>query len=200
MAFPVTINGNTYTQAMFDDTGYVTAFPNIFSDLAAVAAGIAATAAAGGIPPNGQLAFPATQNPSSNANTLDDYEEGTFALTIAFGGAAVGVTYSANTIAYVKVGKKVTVTGKFALSSKGSSTGTAVLSGLPFAAAVSGTHMCVSIHALNMNTITVDPVAQIVNGVATFTLKAQLADADLDNTHFSNTSELRFSFTYLSAN
>jgi hypothetical protein len=48
MAFPVTINGNTYTQAMFDDFGYITAFPNIFSDLAAVASGIATAAAAGG--------------------------------------------------------------------------------------------------------------------------------------------------------
>jgi hypothetical protein len=32
---------------------------------------------------NGQIAFRATQNPSSNANTLDDYEEGTFTPGIA---------------------------------------------------------------------------------------------------------------------
>lgn len=30
----------------------------------------------------GQIVFPATQNASSNANTLDDYEEGTWTPTV----------------------------------------------------------------------------------------------------------------------
>ena len=33
----------------------------------------------------GQFKFPASQNASTNANTLDDYEEGTFTAGIAFG-------------------------------------------------------------------------------------------------------------------
>src|SRR5688500_739580 len=45
MPFPVTINGNTYTEAMFSPLGYVTAFPAILNDLATVASGIAAAAA-----------------------------------------------------------------------------------------------------------------------------------------------------------
>ena len=37
----------------------------------------------------GQIAFPATAVPSADANTLDDYEEGTFTPTILLGGTAV---------------------------------------------------------------------------------------------------------------
>lgn len=44
MAFPVTINGNTYTASMFTPYGYVTGFPAILSDLAAVASAISSAA------------------------------------------------------------------------------------------------------------------------------------------------------------
>ena len=60
---------------------------------------------------SGQLAFPATQNASSNANTLDDYEEGTWVPTTT-GISGTGIAYTAN---YVKIGRlvfcSVTVTG-----------------------------------------------------------------------------------------
>jgi hypothetical protein len=52
---------------------------------------------------NGQIKFPATQNPSADANTLDDYEEGTFTPT------ANGVTLSAATGSYTKIGRLVFV-------------------------------------------------------------------------------------------
>lgn len=80
----------------------------------------------------GQIAFPATQAPSSGANVLDDYEEGDWTPTLAFGGAATGLTYSSNVGKYTKIGRQVTLTGLLALSAKGSSTGAAVISGLPF--------------------------------------------------------------------
>ena len=54
---------------------------------------------------NGQIAFPATQNASSDPNTLDDYEEGSWTPGITFGGAAVGVTYASQTGQYTKVGR-----------------------------------------------------------------------------------------------
>jgi hypothetical protein len=50
---------------------------------------------------SGQIKFPATQNASANANTLDDYEEGTFTVTDQSG---AGLTFSNNTGRYVKVG------------------------------------------------------------------------------------------------
>jgi hypothetical protein len=55
----------------------------------------------------GQIVFPATQNPSANANTLDDYEEGTFTPTIIGGSTAGTGTYNLQSGSYTKVGRLV---------------------------------------------------------------------------------------------
>jgi hypothetical protein len=55
----------------------------------------------------GQIQFPATQNASANANTLDDYEEGTFTPVLAdalTGGNTATGTFSAS---YTKIGNVV---------------------------------------------------------------------------------------------
>ena len=79
------------------------------------------------------ITFPATQSASSNANTLDDYEEGTWTPAVTFGGGATGVTYGgSNGGTYTKVGRIVTVCGILDLTSKGSSTGNISITGLPF--------------------------------------------------------------------
>lgn len=54
---------------------------------------------------NGQLKFPAAQNASADVNTLDDYEEGTYATGDA-SGAGVAISGSGS---YVKVGRMVVV-------------------------------------------------------------------------------------------
>jgi hypothetical protein len=82
--------------------------------------------------PIGQIKFPATQNASADANTLDDYEEGTWTPGVSFGGGAVGITYSSSGAAYTKIGRQVTCWFYFAMSAKGSSTGAAKITGLPF--------------------------------------------------------------------
>ena len=75
------------------------------------------------------ITFPATQSASSNANTLDDYEEGTW--TPSLGGTA---TYDIRTGTYTKIGNVVTITGSIRPSSLG--TGSAnTLTGLPFSTA-----------------------------------------------------------------
>jgi hypothetical protein len=72
------------------------------------------------------ITFPATQSASSNANTLDDYEEGTW--TPVVGGNA---TYSAQHGLYTKVGRVVTIQGRIDISTLGTGS-TQILSGLPF--------------------------------------------------------------------
>ena len=52
----------------------------------------------------GQIKFPATQNASADANTLDDYEEGTWTPTDASG---AGLSFSAATGTYTKIGRIV---------------------------------------------------------------------------------------------
>jgi hypothetical protein len=83
----------------------------------------------------GQVQFPATQNPSSNVNTLDDYKEGTFTPAITLGGAAVGVTYNTQFGHYTKIGNRVTFNLRVTLSNKGSSTGAILITGLPYTSA-----------------------------------------------------------------
>jgi len=95
----------------------------------------------------GQIVFPATQNPSSNANTLDDYEEGTWTPALAFGGGTTGLTYTSQAGLYTKIGRKITCTALMLIVSNGSSSGAASITGLPFAAAVS----CFSVGARLIN-------------------------------------------------
>ena len=72
------------------------------------------------------ISFPATQSASSDANTLDDYEEGTWTPTI--GGTA---TYSRQEASYTKIGRVVTV--RFDMTITLLLTGsTTTISGLPF--------------------------------------------------------------------
>lgn len=90
-------------------------------------------AAVGGATPGaGGIAFPATAVAVANANTLDDYEEGTWTPALAFGGGTTGITYAGQGGYYTKVGRVVTLTGGINLSSKGSATGAATITGLPF--------------------------------------------------------------------
>jgi hypothetical protein len=68
------------------------------------------------------------------SEVLDDYEEGTWTPAIEFGGASVGVTYNTNgqTGTYTKVGNLVTAICFLYLTSKGTSVGSAAITGLPF--------------------------------------------------------------------
>src|SRR5690606_37688120 len=46
--------------------------------------------------------FPAAQIASSDANTLDDYEEGSFTPTLTFGGGSTGIAYTSRVGRYQK--------------------------------------------------------------------------------------------------
>lgn len=88
----------------------------------------------------GQIAFPATQAPSSNANTLDDYEEGTWTPSLSFSSDSTGIAYASDRYGtYIKIGKFVFCPFVLALSSKGSAVGNAEINGLPFASYTTNT-------------------------------------------------------------
>ena len=77
------------------------------------------------------IAFPATQSASSNANTLDDYEEGTFTPTAIGASTAGTTTYTAQNGYYTKIGRQVNVTLLVAWSAL-TGTGNLSIQGLPF--------------------------------------------------------------------
>jgi hypothetical protein len=80
------------------------------------------------------ITFPATQVPSADANTLDDYEEGGWTPTDGSGaGLSLNVVYAK----YTKIGRLVTVTTYFEYPSTASSAQPRI-SGLPFTLEANG--------------------------------------------------------------
>src|ERR1035437_8312340 len=83
-------------------------FPALTGDVTTVAGALATTVVgASGLfdisgASAGQIKFPATQNPSSDANTLDDYrEKKTWIPTV---GSGAGLTLTINSATYTKIG------------------------------------------------------------------------------------------------
>jgi hypothetical protein len=78
------------------------------------------------------ITFPATQSASSNANTLDDYEEGTWTPTLSAIGSAPSVTYVFRAGVYVKIGRQVTLYARMQWSAFSGGSGSVIVQGLPF--------------------------------------------------------------------
>ncbi len=79
----------------------------------------------------GQVKFPATANPSADANTLDDYEEGTWTPTLT--GVSGGTAALTNKNGYyVKIGRVVYIQFDISGTDGASLTGYWKLGGLPF--------------------------------------------------------------------
>jgi hypothetical protein len=85
------------------------------------------------------ITFPATQSASSDANTLDDYEEGTWSPTILGNSTAGTTTYTTQNGTYTKIGRMVTVTLKVQYTAA-TGTGTLSVGNFPFTAAA-GEHV-----------------------------------------------------------
>jgi hypothetical protein len=124
--------GNTNGNLVFQTNGTTTAL-TLSTAQAATFAGVAqfpTTIGVGNATPSASgsgVSFPATQSASSDANTLDDYEEGTW--TPSLGGTA---TYSFQSGRYTKIGNSVFIQGALTVTLLG--TGSAsTITGLPFA-------------------------------------------------------------------
>jgi hypothetical protein len=147
--------------------------------------------------PIGQLKFPAVQNPSSDANTLDDYEEGTWTPALKFGGGNTGMTASLAAGKYTKIGNRVFGSAYIVLTAKGSSTGAATITGLPFTndALQAGAFLVTSYGNMSgMSTL----IGYISGGATEITLGNTSATGFLaiSETNFTDTTILFFTFNY----
>jgi hypothetical protein len=118
----------------------------------------------------GQIAFPATAVPSANANTLDDYQEGTFETTITCSTSGTMTLHADyDTLAFVKIGRLVTVTGVLLVDSVSSPLGYAVINSLPFAATAAAPYRAAgSLFCSDMEaTATTSMQCRIVEGTTT---------------------------------
>jgi len=91
------------------------------------------------------IKFPATQSPSADANTLDDYEEGTWTPVVTGSSTNPTITYNFQTGTYTKIGNLVTASIQLGMTRTGG-TGNWQVS-LPFTAAA-GNYYAGSIGAI----------------------------------------------------
>jgi hypothetical protein len=124
-AIPLVFNTNATERARFNTTGAL-----VFAGGTTTADGIGIT-------------FPATQSASTNANTLDDYEEGTWTPSQGAGLTVVGTFSSSGT--YTKIGRVVTIRGTVTGSTSVSIVAAGVISNnLPFSCSGEATGTCVA--------------------------------------------------------
>ena len=83
------------------------------------------------------ITFPASQSASSDANTLDDYEEGTFTPTLAGGFSSGPTSYAYRDGSYEKIGKLVYFQLDISPLGATSSASVVAIGGLPFTSATS---------------------------------------------------------------
>lgn len=148
--------------------------------------------------------FPASQIASSDVNCLDDYEEGTWTPTLNFSGGTTGITYSIQTGVYVKIGQLVFVQGRIILTNKGSSTGAARIAGLPFTSN-GASHNYTPISVGYFQNFVALPGAlsgyvEIGNTFINLAAHQATGVGGLNETHFSNTSDIIFSAVYRATN
>ena len=84
------------------------------------------------------ITFPATQSASTDANCLDDYEEGTWTPTLSTNGFSGTPALSSGTGVYTKIGRVVTVRAILAFGSFTYPSGYVLIAGLPFTTAAGG--------------------------------------------------------------
>ena len=111
------------------------------------------------------IKFPATQVPSADANTLDDYEEGTWTPNMTNQGAGTGVTGK-----YTKIGNTVHITMRLSDIANTGGAATQSITGLPFPA--SGVGGGVYVSWIRYVALTGSaPIVRIDNTTTTLTLQ-----------------------------
>ena len=139
----------------------------------------ASTIGVGGTTPSTSgsgITFPATQSASTNANTLDDYEEGTWTPALLNGGVTFSSIASAT---YTKVGRMVYVQLDVNVSSN-SNAGAFIITGQPFA--LSGTLYSALSIGYNQNGTT----AILVFGSQGFEFYPSNSATSISNSQMSN--------------
>jgi len=129
-----------------------------------VGVGVTPSAGNGAIQLSAGVGFPATQVASANANTLDDYEEGTW-TPVFQGTVTVGTyVYSTQVGRYTKVGNLVTVFGHLLISSiTTAATGVMRIGGLPFTTSSVDVYAAATVGYTDLITISSGTLALSVN-------------------------------------
>jgi hypothetical protein len=140
------------------------------------------------------LTFPATQSASSSANTLDDYEEGTW--TPSIGGTT---TYTLQTGTYTKVGRLVSVSASLQINVIGTGS-VSTISGLPFTRDSTNSQTPGSMTFISAISSTVSmlvPVVQVSTATVVFQGLTVVGNTTSQINVFQNNARVDFQITYI---
>lgn len=137
------------------------------------------------------VSFPATQSASTDPNTMDDYEEGTW--TPSVGGTA---TYTLQSGTYTKIGNLAFITGQIVINAIGTGN-TTDISGLPFTAATNNQIICARVSASSATAI-ISSYGNIAVGTSVINIVSRTvaSAADAANAIFANSANVTFSGCY----
>ena len=153
-----------------------------------------ATAAASGA----GITFPATQSASSDANTLDDYEEGTFTPTLTYSGTNTPA-YNAQVGRYTKIGRMVQIQIYIGWNENGS-TGNVTIGALPFTSVTSNARAIPSIFSFGLLLVTVSVTGFVTSNATTIYLALNDNTATaLSATNTDNDQDMYVTVTYEAA-
>jgi hypothetical protein len=132
-------------------------------------------------------------------STLSDdsayYESGTWTPVLRFGAATTGITYTRQSGRWTRKGNEVTVECDIRLSSAGSATGIADLTGIPYAWALT------MIQQINLAQVTLTGIgvgfgSVVTSALALYPLNNGSFGSQLTETAFSANSEINFRFSF----
>jgi hypothetical protein len=152
--------------------------------------------------PYGQIKFPATQNPSSDANTLDDYEEGTWTPTAIYSTSNGDRGYTYQVGRYVKVGKLVTCVA-YLLFSETTASGNLSIGGLPFTSAnLSNLIAGFGVFTDNLTGTSGGVQGQVIDNTSTIGLvyNGTGTSTSITNANTAGNAVFRMSFSYITEN
>ena len=129
--------------------------------------------------------------------------KGTFTPTLKFGGATTGITYTTQAGSWYSIGNLYFIVGTIVLSSKGSATGSATISGFPATSSTDTGAQQQNFITLTSNvTFTQPPKVTIGNGTTSASIFSDTSASGVTvfaDTNFSNNSTLWFSGCYIRA-
>ena len=162
----------------------------------------ASTIGVGGATPSTSgagITFPATQSASTDVNTLDDYEEGTWTPVLNFGGVAGVSVYAQQNGTYTRIGNVVNVRCYISISTKSAATGAAILAGLPFPTkSVSAQYHSGTVYMSN-GSITGAPICYLDAGASSVNLgqtNGSTGYVNIANSNFVNSGDFIFQASY----
>ena len=130
---------------------------------------------------------------SADANTLDDYEEGTFTLSIL---CASGTIDSTATFAYTKVGRLVTIGGLHVNGAVTTPSGNTKISGLPFATMSGATARPVGNAIIGGYSGSVTHSLALVSGASDTTAWIYEAQGVIQGERWQASTESQYTLTY----